>query len=198
MLFRSGTALGLNGWDGKHDLKGEGNKNATTGSRQNFLGRMFRRQKDGEKDEEKKSNTTGFHIIPSPPPPYDPPEYDDEISCITDRVFAPKRKSPTSHQPKQENIGASGQFSVNSSRRKSSHRNTERSLEDLNPILIKHAAIESLPLSKRKKNEKRNTRTALAGLAPLSLPQYKDLVEEKERGKVSPALLSMEIGRAHV
>jgi hypothetical protein len=153
--------LGITGWDGQ----GERGK-------RNLINQIFKKKGNGNV-KENRTDSEGLpwlHVPPSPPP-FDPPDYDDdedEISNITDRVFAPKRSKPNQsmnamREPvSQRSLDSSGRFSISSFRRSNSVRNTERALEGL-----KATSIEP----------------------KISLSRYRDLPEERKR---SLAVLSMQ------
>jgi hypothetical protein len=145
--------------------------------------------------------------------PFDNKEYNDSISQMTD-PRSKDRKKPS--QRNLRNMGSGDSIpSVDSEdrrrsnskdRRRSSKRgpsmeaqpssrksvpNTERALEDLEPL-----SAEPPPqrMSRRRpKDERRNTRSALAGLEPISLRKYNSIPKEKEPPpRIRAALADME------
>ncbi|KAL3918521.1 MAG: hypothetical protein SGILL_004197, partial [Bacillariaceae sp.] len=144
-------------------------------------------------------------------PVYDPPEFDDGISQVTDRVFFPKqpkasnpppRRDPDPNFPQmtpseleQEIQEEAQRFSIRSFRRKNEYHSP--ALEDLNPVSVLAAAGDSEPRPSEPEKEKRNTKYALAALPVLSVPkdnEHANAVGTTRQGSpdnVKTALLDM-------
>jgi hypothetical protein len=197
-----GNLLGLSGWENEDYgapeeeivFGHEGNESAVEKKRSGMFGWLLGGNKKGKESSKTQSQATSPPVRKKsagrskPDPVYDPPEFDDGISQVTDRVFFPKPKKTPNPPPRRDANPSFPQmtpselereiqeeqnrFSIRSFRR-THGGNSIPALEDLDPMSVLTAPGDSEPRAEPRR-EKRNIKYALASLPVLSIPKTED------------------------